>query len=823
MIVLAAVADAGGSIVTNAWRPVFKGIEHMAATNYPDAAVPRRQVAHCLRVDLADPDIRFLATPPAPAPVPGSRETLSLTITNFLLRNGVQAAVNANFYSPGDPPGEGNPEDVYGLQISRGVVVSAQETGGSGCNCVLFFTTNNDPGILWSNIPPTNTLGFYTAVTGFYPIVSNGLNIGAAAVTNYPDAQDNGDVHLPKQPRTVLGLSADRRYLYVMVIDGGPQPGYSEGALDVEAANWMLVFGGWDAVSMDGGHSTALYCADPFGNPVAYNHSNALVDYGHERYIGSHLGIYAVPFLTGLSVTPDFFQASVGFSTVTNATTSVAYGVSANYGAVTPPDTTPAMGRTATLAGLQPDTTYYYQVTATVGTNQYSAASSFHTRRFADSLAAAAGPWTATITWTTLSNATSQVDYGFDASYGNTTPLDPRLTNTHTVRLTGLLAGTLYYYRVTSLAGTNCFTASSTFTTSISFLPIFDITNAWKYTCVDLDGINWQAATFIDDGWSGPGAGLLWVDTRAGGPFSGVQPKNTQIPDNPATGYPYPTCYFRTHFGFAGPSPGVSLLLSNYVDDGAIFYLNGAEIYRLRMNPPPTTFNTTAAGYPCSGLPSSDPCHGNACPICPDVFTVSGGLLTNLVAGDNVLAVEVHNYSLASPDITFGMALSYAQTLPPATPPGITIQPADQVLSGGGSATFYVLAEGDLPLSFQWRFNGVPILSATNNLLTLTNAQANNLGSYDVLVSNPSGTVVSQPAVLQAPGVPRITLVNVQGTQLAVSISSQPGLSYVLEYTPDLAGGAWTPVSTNAASDSVLNLVSPLMPGPNGFLRVRVQ
>jgi hypothetical protein len=289
------------------------------------------------------------------------------------------------------------------------------------------------------------------------------------------------------------------------------------------------------------------------------------------------------------------------------------------------------------------------------------------------------------------------------------------------------------------------------------------------------------------------------------------------------TSFPYPTYYFRTHFDFAGPVSGASLVLSNFVDDGAIFSLNGAEIYRLRMSPPPTFFNTTAAGYPCASLASSDPCHGNACTVCPDVFAISGNVLTNLVLGDNVLAVEVHNYSLASPDITFGAALSYTQTLPPATAPTITVQPTGQSVSLGGTATFYVLAEGDLPLSFQWRLSGAPILFATNNLLTLTNLQLTNLGPYDVTVSNPSGTIVSKAALLQSNAALRINQVQVQGTNLAISISSQPGLAYMLEYSSNLSGATWTPISTNTANGPVLNLLGPLTPPPNGFFRVRVE
>src|SRR5438046_5883154 len=52
-------------------------------------------------------------------------------------------------------------------------------------------------------------------------------------------------------------------------------------------------------------------------------------------------------------------------------------------------------------------------------------------------------------------------------------------------------------------------------------------------------------------------------------------------------GYPYTTYYFRTHFTSANSAPGTALLFSSYIDDGAVFYLNGAELYRVRMDPPP--------------------------------------------------------------------------------------------------------------------------------------------------------------------------------------------------------------------------------------------
>jgi hypothetical protein len=112
-------------------------------------------------------------------------------------------------------------------------------------------------------------------------------------------------------------------------------------------------------------------------------------------------------------------------------------------------------------------------------------------------------------------------------------------------------------------------------------------------------------------------------------------------------GFPYVTYYFRTHFVLTNIVQGGSLALSGYIDDGAVFYLNGAEIYRLRMptNSDSTTFATI-----------DNPCPGGD-PTCLDEFKLPMGSLTNLAVGDNVLAVEVHNSALNSPDITFGIIL----------------------------------------------------------------------------------------------------------------------------------------------------------------------
>jgi hypothetical protein len=584
-IVLAAVllpfASAMGLPVPGGWTPLFKGVDQSSGTNNSSIAgnftnpgfSPYMQVVRCIRIDLSDPDIRLFSTPRASGYVAESRETLTESVPDVLKQYSLQVVCDANFYSanPGgsDPTGEGFSCEVFGLQISTGMVVSAQSAADSTIDartCSLLFSTNNQPMVDFVNRPPgTNTAGIYTAITGYYPLVSNGVNIATAAASSYPDSF----IH-QVQPRTAYGISRDNRYLYLMTIDGR-QSGYSDGSLDTETAYWLLQFGAWNGINMDGGGSTAMYMADAAGNPIGVNHSSYLPAYGHERYIGSHFGVFAKPV-------PGFIND---------------------------------------VGALADDTA-------------------------------------ATITWTTTAPANSQVQYGTTPNLGLISSLSAAMVTNHAVLLNGLTPGSGYYYQVLSSDGANLHTSSNFLFTTVVYATtnlLVDFTNIWTYDTDNLDGVNWTASGYDDSAWTGSGPGLLWVDTRGFVNPNIPLPTITQMPANPATTYPYPTYYLRTHFtSSTNGSSGVSLEFNDYLDDGAVFYLNGKEIQRVRVPAAPTAIlnATLASGYACSN--SVD--YGDA--VCPDIWSIAGDLATNLVTGDNVLAVEVHNYNTASPDITFG-------------------------------------------------------------------------------------------------------------------------------------------------------------------------
>ena len=84
-------------------------------------------------------------------------------------------------------------------------------------------------------------------------------------------------------------------------------------------------------------------------------------------------------------------------------------------------------------------------------------------------------------------------------------------------------------------------------------------------------------------------------------------------------------------------------------------------------------------------------------------------------------------------------------------PPIITVQPQSQTDFNGSSATLSVAASGNSTLNYQWQFNGTNIANATNNSLVFSNLTSTNGGTYDVIVSDDTGSVASQTVTLSVP------------------------------------------------------------------------
>jgi hypothetical protein len=404
-------------------------------------------------------------------------------------------------------------------------------------------------------------------------------------------------------PRTAFGISQDRRFLYLITIDGR-QPGYSDGAYDYETAGWLLLLGAYDGVNLDGGGSTTLVVEDSTGVPVRLNRSSAVADSGRERTVGSHFGVFAKPlrgFINDVSVLPE-------------------------------------------------DTT-------------------------------------AKIRWTTIEPATSEVQFGVTSDLGNSSGIQSSLQSDHEIQLSGLTPDTAYYYRILSSADSQPHISANYFFVTTNYVTtnqIFALTNSWRYTADIQDGTDWTNFSYDDSAWSGPGPALLWLDVRAAGPNPAVEPKNTELPaDSASDGYPYVTYYFRTHFIVKNVVPGSVLKISGYVDDGAVFFLNGTEIQRVRM--PDVSDGGTLA--------SSAPCNGDA--TCLDEFTVPTYAPGHITVGDNVLAAEVHNYNLRSADITFGISLDLIEPVSRSVKLQVTPTGGGITLNWDGEG--FVLQSADAP------------------------------------------------------------------------------------------------------------------------------
>lgn len=87
-------------------------------------------------------------------------------------------------------------------------------------------------------------------------------------------------------------------------------------------------------------------------------------------------------------------------------------------------------------------------------------------------------------------------------------------------------------------------------------------------------------------------------------------------------------------------------------------------------------------------------------------------------------------------------------------PLGVVTPPASQTVPVGADAVFTVVGKGVAPVTYQWRFQGTNIAAATAPSLSLNNVQAPNAGTYDVVVSDYSGSVTSSPATLTITGLP---------------------------------------------------------------------
>jgi hypothetical protein len=157
--------------------------------------------------------------------------------------------------------------------------------------------------------------------------------------------------------------------------------------------------------------------------------------------------------------------------------------------------------------------------------------------------------------------------------------------------------------------------------------------STWKYDDRGVDlGTAWRAPQYDDSAWPEGPAEL----------GDGDGDEATEIDIGPSDDR-FPTLYFRRSFELADPGWVRELQVRLKRDDGAVVYLNGGEVLRENM-PAGTIRHGTWAASVVAGSAE-------------DAFYLAEPDPPGLIAGTNVLAVEVHQADAGSSDISFDLEL----------------------------------------------------------------------------------------------------------------------------------------------------------------------
>jgi hypothetical protein len=190
----------------------------------------------------------------------------------------------------------------------------------------------------------------------------------------------------------------------------------------------------------------------------------------------------------------------------------------------------------------------------------------------------------------------------------------------------------------------------------------------WKYLDTGTNaGTAWRELGFDDSAWPSGAAELGYGDAKDG------RPETTVIRYGPSETSKYITYYFRHSFAVTNPAAWSGLQVHLKRDDGGIVYLNGTNVFTSNLPNSGVDYLTRAT------LASDDGAS----------FFTTNAPATLLVAGTNTVAVEIHQESAGSSDLSFDLKLEAA--------PGLTLQSAqfgpDWVLYWSGSGT--VLEQGE--------------------------------------------------------------------------------------------------------------------------------
>jgi sugar lactone lactonase YvrE len=196
------------------------------------------------------------------------------------------------------------------------------------------------------------------------------------------------------------------------------------------------------------------------------------------------------------------------------------------------------------------------------------------------------------------------------------------------------------------------------------------------------------------------------------------------------------------------------------------------------------------------------------------------GATNPTLAFTNMQLANAGSYSVVATNL-YGSNTSSAALLTVLQPPAFVVQPQNGLAVTGENVAFSATVSGD-NLSYQWQFDGTNLPGATSLLLTLPGVTAAQVGSYDLIISNLTGSATSSVVTLSvAAGGTLVTANNINsvwtaanspylvGANFAVAnLTIQPGVAvlfngpYGLTVTGSLraVGTAASPITFSGAT-----------------------
>ncbi len=168
----------------------------------------------------------------------------------------------------------------------------------------------------------------------------------------------------------------------------------------------------------------------------------------------------------------------------------------------------------------------------------------------------------------------------------------------------------------------------------------------WSYKGggTNLDAVpTWKTLAYAEPGW-------LTARPQAFGFGTNPPVRNTAIPEDATAGgggvpaTRYPTLYFRKVVNVTAPqlTSYLDFIVQSKFDDAIIVWVNGVEAYRNNISTTPALYATLADG----GIANNG----------ADIYT-SNIPKSLFIAGNNIIAVEIHQSSLTSSDLFFDFQL----------------------------------------------------------------------------------------------------------------------------------------------------------------------